>query len=89
MLTLSASDCCIRMKLLVSRPTLSRRGLLGSGSSKWPASVIEPLKVTSAKVFVQGQNLLSFDNIDAMDAENLNTGYPVLKSVNVGLAVQF
>ena len=56
---------------------------------KLPASVIEPLKVSSAKVFVQGQNLLSFDNIDAMDAENLNTGYPVLKSVNVGLAVQF
>ena len=56
---------------------------------KLPASVIEPLKVSSAKVFVQGQNLLTFDNIDAMDAENLNTGYPVLKSVNVGLAVQF
>ena len=47
------------------------------------------LKVSSAKVFVQGQNLLSFDNIDAMDAENLNTGYPVMKSINVGLSVQF
>ena len=56
---------------------------------KLPACVIKPLKVTSARVFVQGQNLLSFDNIDAMDAENLNTGYPVMKSVNVGLSVQF
>ena len=56
---------------------------------KLPASVIEPLKVTSAKIFVQGQNLLTFDNIDAMDAENLNTGYPVMKSVNIGLSVQF
>ena len=56
---------------------------------KLPASVIEPLKITSAKVFVQGQNLLTFDNIDAMDAENLNTGYPVMKSVNFGVAVQF
>ncbi len=56
---------------------------------KLPASVIEPLKVTGVKVFVQGQNLLSFDNIAAMDAENLNTGYPVMKSVNVGLSVQF
>ena len=56
---------------------------------KLPASVIEPLKVSGAKIFVQGQNLLSFDNIDAMDAENLNTGYPVMKSVNVGLSVQF
>ncbi len=56
---------------------------------KLPASVIEPLKLSGVRVFVQGQNLLSFDNIDAMDAENLNTGYPVMKSVNVGLSVQF
>ena len=41
------------------------------------------------EIFVQGQNLLSFDNISAMDAENLNTGYPVMKSVNIGLSVQF
>ena len=56
---------------------------------KLPANVIEPLKISGAKIFVQGQNLLSFDNIDAMDAENLNTGYPVMKSVNVGLNVTF
>ena len=56
---------------------------------KLPAKVIEPFKVSGAKVFVQGQNLLSFDNIDAMDAGNLNTGYPVMKSVNVGLSVTF
>ncbi len=56
---------------------------------KLPASLIEPLKISGAKVFVQGQNLLSFDNIDAMDAENLNTGYPVMKAVNLGLSVQF
>ena len=56
---------------------------------KLPASVIEPLKVTGVRLFVQGQNLLTFDNIDAMDAENLNTGYPVMKSVNIGLNVTF
>ena len=56
---------------------------------KLPISLIQPLKVTGVRVFVQGQNLLSFDNIDAMDAENLNTGYPVMKSVNVGLNVTF
>ena len=56
---------------------------------KLPASVVEPLKVTSIRFFVQGQNLLSFDNIDAMDAENLSTGYPVMKSVNLGLSVTF
>ena len=47
------------------------------------------LKLRDCEVYVQGQNLLSFDNIDAMDAENLNTGYPVMKSVNVGLNVTF
>lgn len=56
---------------------------------KLPASVVEPLKISGAKVFVQGQNLLTIDNIDAMDAENLNTGYPVMKSVNIGLNVTF
>lgn len=56
---------------------------------KLPAKIIAPLKVTSARLFVQGQNLLSFDNINAMDAENLNTGYPVMKSVNIGLSVEF
>ena len=56
---------------------------------KLPSSVIEPLKVSGAKIFVQGQNLLSFDNINAMDAENFNTGYPVMKSVNIGLNVTF
>ena len=56
---------------------------------KLPASVIEALRLTSIKVYVQGQNLLSFYNTDALDAENLNTGYPVMKAVNFGLSVQF
>ena len=56
---------------------------------KLPQSVIRPLKVSCARIFLQGQNLLSFDNIEAMDAENLNTGYPVMKSVSLGLSVQF
>ena len=56
---------------------------------KLPASLINQMKVSDAKVFVQGQNLLSFDNISAMDAENLNTGYPVMKAVNMGLSIVF
>ena len=54
---------------------------------KLPAKLIEPLKISSTKIFVQGQNLLSFSSIDAVDAENLNTGYPVMKAVNIGLSV--
>ena len=56
---------------------------------KLPAKLIEPLKISSTKIFVQGQNLLSFSSIDAVDAENLNTGYPVMKAVNIGLSVEF
>ncbi len=54
-----------------------------------PASLLGRMKVSDAKLFVQGQNLLSFDNIPAMDAENLNTGYPVMKAVTMGLSVVF
>ena len=56
---------------------------------KLPAKLIEPLKISSTKIFVQGQNLLTFSSIDAVDAENLNTGYPVMKAVNIGLSVEF
>ena len=56
---------------------------------KLPASLLRNIKVSDAKVFVQGQNLLSVDNIPAMDAENLSTGYPVMKSVSLGLSVVF
>ena len=56
---------------------------------KLPASLLGHVKVSDAKLFIQGQNLLSFDNIPAMDAENLNTGYPVMKAVNLGLSVIF
>ena len=54
-----------------------------------PAAWLRHIKLTDAKVFVQGQNLLSFGNIPAMDAENLNTGYPVMKAVTMGLSFVF
>ena len=47
------------------------------------------MKIAGAKIFVQGQNLLSIGNIAALDAENLNTGYPVMKAVNFGLSLVF
>ena len=54
-----------------------------------PASLLGHAKIADAKLFVQGQNLLSFGNVAAMDAENLNTGYPVMKAVTMGLSVVF
>ncbi len=56
---------------------------------KFPTSLLSRAKISGLKVYVQGQNLLSFGNIAAMDAENLNTGYPVMKAVNFGLSVVF
>lgn len=66
---------------------------------KLPSAWTEPIKISNVKLFVQGQNLFSVNKIgdkwsrihecETMDAENLNTGYPVMKSVNVGLSVLF
>lgn len=56
---------------------------------KVPAAVLSKLSLAAAKIFVQGENLLSFDNIDAMDAEVLSTAYPMFKGVNVGITLTF
>jgi len=56
---------------------------------KLPASLLQHLKLSGAKIFVQGQNLLSLGNVPALDAENLNTGYPVMKAVTMGLTFVF
>jgi len=56
---------------------------------KLPQSLLNKVKISDVKVFVQGQNLLSLGNIPALDAENMNTGYPVMKAVNLGLSVIF
>ena len=56
---------------------------------KVPETVLAKLSLTAAKVFVQGENLLSFDNVDAMDAEVLSTAYPLFKGVNIGISLTF
>ena len=56
---------------------------------KLPTEWVKHAHIAGAKIFVQGENLLSFDNVDAMDAEVLSTRYPILKTVNLGLSVTF
>lgn len=56
---------------------------------KLPNKWLQNAHIAGAKLFLQGENLLSFDNVGAMDAEVLSTRYPILKSVNVGLSVTF
>lgn len=56
---------------------------------KVPSAVLSKLSLAAAKIFVQGENLLSFDNVEAMDAEVLSTAYPLFKGVNVGVTLTF
>lgn len=56
---------------------------------KLPSKLLSKLWLSQAKVFVQGENLLSFDNVENLDAEVLSTAYPVFKGVNVGVTLTF
>ena len=56
---------------------------------KLPESWMNRIHVAGAKLFVQGENLLSFDNVGTLDAEVLSTRYPLLKSVTLGLNLTF
>ena len=51
--------------------------------------MLSHIGLSAAKVFIQGENLLSFDNVDTMDAEVLSTAYPLFKGVNVGVTLNF
>ena len=54
-----------------------------------PTERIQRFHVSGAKLYLQGQNLLSIDNVKAMDAELLSTNYPILKAIHVGLHIIF
>lgn len=56
---------------------------------KLPQRWISHLRMRDVKVYAQGQNLLSIDNVEAMDAELLSTAYPAVKGVNLGLSLTF
>lgn len=54
-----------------------------------PNSWLKKVSVSGAKVFVKGENLLSFSNIDVMDPEVINTNYPIMKGVSAGFNINF
>lgn len=54
-----------------------------------PTSLLQNVFVKSARVYIQGENLLSLDKIETMDPEVLNTGYPTLKGVSIGMKLNF
>jgi len=52
-----------------------------------PRTFTQQAKIEKVKIFVKGINLFTWDNIDVVDPEVLS-GYPVMKSYNVGLNIQ-
>lgn len=57
----------------------------------FPNRILDRTSIGSFRVFVNGNNLLTFDNIKIIDPEsNDGTGqYPLQRSVNIGLQINF
>ena len=55
---------------------------------KIPRKLLNNLKIADAKLFVRGYNIFSIDNAKGVDPE-IQKGYPLLKSYNMGVKVQF
>lgn len=53
-----------------------------------PRAYTMKVKIPKVRVFVKGTNLLTLDKIDQVDPEVMN-GYPLMKSYNLGLNVNF
>jgi TonB-linked SusC/RagA family outer membrane protein len=52
-----------------------------------PARAIRRSGLSQVRLYVNAVNPFTWDKVDAMDAENLS-GYPVMKSYNIGIRVQ-
>lgn len=46
-------------------------------------------KIKDIRVFLNGTNLFTWDQIEDLEAERLSSGYPLVKSVSLGLKVNF
>ncbi|MGN7723449.1 SusC/RagA family TonB-linked outer membrane protein [Chitinophaga sp. 22620] len=53
-----------------------------------PAGLLERIKISQARVFVRGMNLFTLDHLHYADPE-VQSGYPVMKSYNAGISLQF
>lgn len=54
-----------------------------------PDSWMKKIFISDAKIYVQGENLLTFSNMKVMDPEVLGTSYPVMKGINLGVSLKF
>ena len=54
-----------------------------------PVKLIKHAKLTKAKVYVRGTNLISIDKLKFIDPENTSARYPTTSSLNVGMSLNF
>lgn len=54
-----------------------------------PNDLASKMKMKHCKIYVRGNNLLSFDNIGVMDPEYLGLGYPTLRTYMAGVKIGF
>jgi TonB-linked SusC/RagA family outer membrane protein len=53
-----------------------------------PESIIEKIRLSNARVFINGTNLISWDHMDFIDPET-RRGYPSVRSYSLGARIQF
>lgn len=57
---------------------------------KFPKKMLDKVHISDVKMFVKGENLLSFSKMPAnMDPENMWGGYPILPAFSVGTSIKF
>ncbi len=54
-----------------------------------PNSINKKLRLTSARLFLNGTNLFSLDHMDGFTDPETITGYPSLRSMSLGINIQF
>ena len=52
-------------------------------------SFAKKMRMSKAKLYLRGMNVLSFDNINIVDPEAIGVTYPTLASYNLGLKIEF
>lgn len=56
---------------------------------KLPSSFLEKLRLTRAKVYVRGVDLLTISKLDIVDPESVGIAYPLTKSIHAGVSLSF
>jgi len=55
----------------------------------FPVSLVKRIKLSGARLFVNGTNLLTASDLKEMDPENVINNYPIQKMVVAGISVKF